>query len=207
MSNKASGEFILQNFDIFNEAVYFFDQTLNPAIENGIDECIRSFASKNHWNHECELQKNNRIWLHPPYWKTDATEAWFELSCTENNGPSKEYWLTLLFQKSIKNDVAGFFFSLDTKFFGGKRKWDSILKNTSKDYIKQLLDMGFKPYQGNYYLPICLNPMECAQSWQADDPYTADDDCFSPLRETLEQLKASVPIFDAILQEAAQQRC
>lgn len=118
-----------------------------------------------------------------------------------------DYWLTLFFQKSLKNDVTGFFFNVDLKYFGGKRQWDTILKSIPKKYSEQLFELGFKQYKGNFYLPIYLNPKECARSWLADDPYTANDDCFAPLRETLERLKASVPIFDAILQEAAQQRC
>lgn len=198
---KASGKFILENFDTFNETVYFFTNTINPKIEHGIDKCTEVFAKKNEWDIDFQLSKNDSNWLRPKHWNTDFIEAWFSFGFTDDEN-NNDYWITLLFNKSKKNAVAGLFFDVDKKSFGGKRIWDNHLKNISNEHAKELENIGFKEFDGNFFIPITLSNSEVAKSWLTDNPYTHDDDCFAPLREALEAAKKSVEIFDAIMQSA-----
>jgi hypothetical protein len=198
---KASGEFLLKHFDTFNEAVHFFEKTLNPHIEKGIDHCTAAFAKAHAWEGEFQLHDDNCIWLRPAHWKTDTIDARFKLDCT-NSEENDDYWVTLFFNQSLSNDVAGLFFCVDTKLFGGKRAWDACIKNISPSQHEQLIRLGFRQSQGHFFLPIRLSHLECAKSWLAEDPYTPDDECFAPLRQALEQTKSAIATFDAIMQDA-----
>ena len=198
---KASGEYILKNFDTFNEAVDFFEKSNNPQIEKGIDQCTEEFAKNNGWEGEFQLFDDDSIWLRPAHWKSDTIDARFELDCT-NSEENNDYWATLFFNKSLSNDVAGLFFCVETKLFGGKRAWDTCMKNIPPAQHEKLIHLGFRQSQGHFFLPIQLSHLECAKSWLAEDPYTPDDECFAPLRQVLEQTKAAVAIFDAVMQDA-----
>lgn len=118
---KKSGEFILNNIEIFNEAVFFFENHISPKVLNGIDNCIEEFSNKNHWNGNFQLKEEYDNWLRPKNWETeDGLEACFEIDSAESDNDDN-YWLALFCNKASNNGEAGFFFGVDTKHFGGKR--------------------------------------------------------------------------------------
>lgn len=201
--SKTSGEFILNNLQIFDEAVCFFENSINPQIENGIDNCIEEFSQENDWKGNFQLEENNDNWLRPQNWETeDGLEAWFSIESTESSDDHESYWITLFCNKSSNNCEAGFFFDVETKHFGGKRAWDAHIKSLPEEQKISLQKIGFKQFKGRFFLPITLSNEELAKSWQAEDPFTSDDECFEPLRDALEKLKQSVPIFEAIMESA-----
>lgn len=200
--SKKSGEFILKNLQIYTEAFCFFENSVNPKIESGIDNCIEEFSKKNNWNGKFQIIENDN-WLHPPHWANeDGLAAKFEVSCTQTDDDDDNPWVSLFCKKSSNNCEAGFFFSVETRQFGGKRAWDSHFRNIPEDQKNILKEIGFKEFNGRFFLPITLSSEELAKSWMAADPFTPDDECFEPLRQTLEKLKQSIPIFEAIMQSA-----
>ncbi|MDL5037636.1 hypothetical protein [Comamonas resistens] len=200
---KKSGEFILNNFQIFSEAVYFFEKSINPKILKGIDECVEVFSNENYWNGNFQLEENFDNWLRPQNWENeDGLEAYFEIKSTEPDDDNDNYWVSLFCNKSSNNCEAGFFFGVETKHFGGKRAWDAHIKSLPEEQKISLKEIGFKQFEGHFFLPITLSNEELAKSWQAEDPFTSDDECFEPLRDALEKLKQSVPIFEAIMESA-----
>ena len=202
--SKKSGEFILNNFPIFNEAVCFFENSINPKIENGIDRCVEAFSIENDWEGEFQLEENNENWLRPKNWDTeDGLEAYFSIESTESDDDDGNYWTALFCNNASSNCEAGFFFGVETRHFGGKRAWDAHIRSIPEEQKSQLKEIGFKQFEGRFFLPIALSNQELAKSWRlAEDPFTADDECYEPLRATLEKLKKSVPLFDAIMESA-----
>lgn len=201
--SKKSGEFILNNLQIFNEAVCFFENSINPKIEDGIDHCIEEFATKNDWNGNFQLEAESENWLRPKNWESEeGFAAKFEIDCTESDDDDDNYWVSLFCKKSSNNCEAGFFFSVETRNFGGKRSWDAHLRAIAQEQKDRLKEIGFKEFKGRFFLPITLSSDELAKSWMAADPFTPDDECFEPLRQTLEKLKQSIPLFESIMQSA-----
>lgn len=200
--SKKSGEFILNNLQIFNEAVCFFEKSITPKIEDGIDNCIEEFSNENDWDGHFNFEEKAETWLHPKNWENEeGLEAWFEIDCTESDDDDN-YWLALFCNKASNNCEAGFFFDVETKNFGGKRAWDAHLKSIPEEQKASLKEIGFKQFKGRFFLPLTLCNEELAKSWQAEDPFTPDDECFAPLRDALEKLKQSAPIFEAIMKSA-----
>ncbi|MBL8356199.1 MULTISPECIES: hypothetical protein [Delftia] len=202
--SKLSGEFILKNFQIFNDAIHFFENSIHPKILNGIDNCIEEFSQENDWEGDFQLEENSENWLRPKNWETDdGLEAWFEISSTEPDDDDGNYWESLFCKKSRNKHEAGFFFYVETRHFGGKRAWNASFKAIPEETKSSLKEIGFKQFEDYFFLPIELNSDELAKSWRlAADPFTPDDECFTPLRATLEKLKQAVPIFDSIMESA-----
>lgn len=134
-------------------------------------------------------------------WKTDYdSDPKFYISHTESN-EENNLWLSLFCQNSINNSEAGFCF--DKKFFGDRRTKKNRSDNTAEDQYDLLQKIGFKQLDDRFFLPIKLSNKALAKSWlEKEDPFTPSDECFSPLRDALEKLKQSVPIFEAIMDSA-----
>lgn len=92
-------------------------------------------------------------------------------------------------------------FSLKRNFLKVKKK-NNLINSFSEDQYDFLQKIGFKKFDDQFFLPIKLSNEALAKSWLKEDPFTSDDECFAPLHETLEKLKQSVPIFEAIMNSA-----
>lgn len=200
--SKKSGEFILNNLQIFSEAVFFFENSIRPKINNGIDNFIKNFSNENNWDGNFQLEENDNIWLRPKTWeKEDGLEAWFAIESTKSDDDDN-YWISLFCKKAINNCEAGFFFDVDHKHFGGKHAWKAHIRSIPEELDTRLKEIGFKQLDIRFFLPIELDNEALAKSWLKENPFTPDDECFAPLRDTLEKLKQSVPIFEAIMDSA-----
>ncbi len=198
--HKKPGELILNNLQTFNEATCFFEKHVESKIYEGIDGCIESFSTENSWDGNFQFKGKEDNWLRPRNWENEnGLEAWFAIGSTESTDDDN-YWLSLFCKVASNSCEAGFFFGVETKYFGGTPTWKARLRNIQEDHKTRLLEIGFKQFDGNFFLPIELENEALAKSWrEKDDPYTPDDPCFEPLRVTLEKLKQSVPIFEAIM--------
>lgn len=201
---KKAGQFILSQLGMFNEAVVLFGVTIEPALLDGIDECVESFTEDNDWVGGDKLASDNSIWLAPKAWVTNPEEdepeckAWFESDCIDDND---DYWSACFCDVATQGGKAGFMFSIDPGCFGGKTTWNASAKRISQDLISQLTNLGFQNREkGKFFLPVTLDNQQLAQSWVDDGEFTKDDDSFIPLRAALEKLNQAVPIFDQIMQ-------
>lgn len=198
--SKKSGEFILKNLKTFNEVHNFFMISINEKIENSIDECIEEFSKNIEWERKFKFNRDVKTWLYPKNWKAVYVgDAKFYIDNTESDDKDN-LWLSLFCQNSVDNSEVGFCF--DKKFFGGKRTKKERRNNTFEDQFELLQEIGFKQLEDCFFLPIKLSNEALAKSWLKEDPFTPDDECFAPLREALEKLKQSVPIFEAIMDSA-----
>jgi hypothetical protein len=204
--SKKSGEFILNNLQILNEAVCFFEKHISPKVLHGIDNCIKKFANENDWSGNFQLEEKYDNWLQPKNWKNkDGLEARFEIKSAESDDDDN-YWLALFCKNAHNNCEAGFFFGVETRHFGGKRAWDAHVRIIPEEQKNRLYEIGFKQFEGHFFLPITLSSAELAKSWLAEDPFTTDDECFEPLRTELEKLKQSIPIFEEIMASSLEQK-
>lgn len=202
--SKNSGEFILNNLQIFNEAFCFFEKSIRPIIEKGIDRCVEKFSKQNDWNGKFQFEINKDNWLQPKHWNTEeGIDASFHIDSTESKGGDDNFWLALFCNKTNDNCQAGFFFNVEPRHFGGKHAWNAHIRSIPEEQKARLKEIGFKQFENSFYLPIALSNEELAKNWRrATEPFAHDDECFEPLRATLEKLKQSVPVFDAIMESA-----
>lgn len=202
--SKKSGEFILNNLQIFNETYNFFMTSINNKIEHGIDKCVEEFSKENDWESEFKFSEEwDKNWLRPKIWDENyGNKTKFTLDNTESE-EEDNLWLSLFCRKSNSNAEVGFFFDVETKFFGKKNFWNAHIREIPEEQKKFLKKIGFKQFNGRFFLPIELSNETLAKSWmEKDDPFAFDDECFEPLYDALEKLKQSVPIFEAIMESA-----
>lgn len=200
---RKAGELILSRFEMFNEAVVLFETVIQPAIHDGIDKCIESFASKNDWLGEYKLSDGN-CWLSPRSWTINSEEekpshkAWFYVDCLDGNN---DFWTATFCGIGTENSEAGFFFSIDPKVFGGKNAWNAYTKLIDQELISQLTAIGFhNKDKGRFFLPVRLDINQLAKSWLEYGEFSKDDDSLTPLNTALATLNQSVAIFDLIMQ-------
>ena len=201
--DKKAGQLILSQLRMFNEAVVLFGQSIEPAVLEGFDACVESFAEENDWNGEYEFASDENCWLAPKAWATNQGEedlefkAWFAIDCIDDND---DYWTAMFCDVATQGGRAGFFFCIDPSAFGGKNAWNACAKKIPQELISQLIELGFQNQnKGSFFLPVKLDSAALANSCSEYGEFTEDDDSFIPLHDALEKLKQAVPIFDKIM--------
>lgn len=208
MSNEnKAGALILSQIGMLNEAIAMLNTVESKLLES-IDTVIKDFTDENGWIGNFDLSKNGS-WLAPSEWKLTEPEdglhpnAWFDVDII-NNDDDDDYWTALFCEQGISGGEAGFMFNIEYKFFGGKTAWNNFAKTIDQSMISKLLNLGFKNQgKGIFFLPIHLDANLLASTWEENGEFTHDDDCFDPLRQALEKIKAAQEIFSQILNKAS----
>jgi hypothetical protein len=206
---KKAGSLILNQLGMFNEAVIFFGNTVEPAILAAFDKVVENFANERNWDGEFDLEgDDNECWLSPSGWKisepgkdTEENKAWFEVDSRSDN---EDYWTALFCRQASAGGEAGFVFNVNHKKFNGKNAWNAYSSNIDSDLITELDKNGFKNLgKGKFFLPIHLNADKLVAAWEKcgneklDD--FVEDECFEPLNDALEKLESTWEVFDKII--------
>ena len=205
--NKAhqAGALILNNLKNFNESVVYFETVVAPSIEGGVDSCVSSFCGEcNGWEGEYDLAGDySNCWLAPEAWNTTPGEknpvrkAWFEVSCINGD---YDWWSSLFCGVGVRGGEAGFMFRFQPKEFGGKVNWKNFVKK-QQSVVGEIEKLGFKNQNdGTFFLPVRLDASNLANTWDEAGKLQGDDDCFQPVRDALEKIAKSVPLFDELMQ-------
>ena len=92
-------------------------------------------------------------------------------------------------------------FVCQVREFGGKKAWVNHLVNEA-ELVAKIEVLGFKNQNdGSFFLPIRLDASKLATTWDEAGKLQGDDDCFQPVRDALEIVAQSVPLFDALMQK------
>lgn len=199
---------ILSQIGMFNEATNLFGNVVEPAVLEGIDECVEAFAKTEQWVGSFGLAGDDcDCWLAPAPWNVGGEgavpdpKAWFALDCLNEND---DYWTALFCNQGSAGGEAGFMFRADEGAFGKKRAWNNAFKCMNGALMDDLKKLGFKVVDNDegkktFFLPIHLDAMKLADTWGNDGEFSGEDSCFDPFKSAVEQLKKAWPVFDAIL--------
>lgn len=199
-----AGSLILNQLKTFNESLVYFGQILSPAILGGINSCVEDFCQNSeNWVGEFEFVEDNDCWLTPKHWvitqddKYINSKAWFTIDCV--NGDD-DYWEALFCDVGCNGGEAGFMFDYNVKAIGGKTAWKNNIKAADKT-LEEITKLGLKNMgDGRFFLPVKLDLQLLAKTWDESGEFTMEDDCFQPIRDSLDTLAKSVPLFDALMQ-------
>ena len=199
-----AGSLILNQLKTFNESLVYFGQILSPAILGGINSCVEDFCQNSEsWDGEFKFVEDNDCWLTPTHWiitqddKYINSKAWFTIDCV--NGDD-DYWEALFCDVGCNGGEAGFMFDYNIKAIGGKTAWKNNIKAENKT-LEAITKLGLKNMgDGRFFLPVKLDLQLLAKTWDESGEFTAEDDCFQPIRDALEKLVQSEPLFDALMQ-------
>lgn len=202
-----AGTLILSQLKTFNESVVYFENMVEPAFFDAIDSCVKKiYEDSEGWCGESELANDSNCWLAPDCWNTNPDEedpdlkAWFEVDMI-NADDNKDYWTSLFCGVGSASGEAGFMFRCQVKEFGGKVAWKNHIKSQEK-FVYSIEKLGFKNQNnGSFFLPVRIDFSELAKTWDDAGELKGDDDCFQPVRDALETVAQSVPLFDALMQK------
>lgn len=207
MPNK-SGELMLSELKMFNEAAVMYDTTIEPKFQEGIDKCVEHFSKTNDWIGEFKLEADSDCWLTPKSWCTNSKEktkdsdfkAIFYIDCLNDEDDVDDYWSALFCGVAVKNGKAGFIFEVNYSQFNGKSSWNTYTKSIPAELTNALAKIGFENKgKGVFFLPVCLDNKILAQSWLNYGKFDKNHNAFLPLYDAMDTLKKSVPIFDKII--------
>lgn len=206
MSNEnKAGALILSQIGMLNEAIAMLN-TIESKIFENIDRIIEDFTDKNGWIGNFDFSKSGS-WLAPSEWSLAPPEdrcdpkARFNM---DNINDNDDYWIALFCEQGISGGEAGFMFYVKHKEFGGKTAWNNFAKTIDQSMLSKLIKLGFKNQgKGVFFLPVHLDANLLARTWEENGEFTHDDDCFDPLRQALEKIKAAQEVFSQILNKAS----
>lgn len=207
MPNK-SGELMLSELQMFNEAAVMYNTIIEPKFKEGIDKCVENFSKTNKWLGEFKFEIDDDCWLAPKSWCANSEEttknsdfkATFYIDCFNDEDDVYDYWSALFCCVAVKNGKAGFSFEVNHQHFNGKSSWNTYTKSIPAELTNALAKLGFENKgKGVFFLPVCLDNKKFAQGWFDYGKFDKGDDAFLPLYEAMDTLKKSVPIFDKIM--------
>ncbi|AJE23552.1 hypothetical protein [Azotobacter chroococcum] len=200
-TNKQAGRMILENLQLFNQAVVLFEQELEPEIRAKFSEAIQTWANEHGWSSWVDATADiDNYSVAPPRWAfkdesgNDDANPWFEMGVVEN---STNYYLAELF--GVGSTSVTLWFCVNEKGLGfeGKKAWKKALQAVAEKYVEHLKPFGIVYDESYFHLPLKLDPSKLADAW-SDDSY---DELFEPLGAALDALEKAVTIFDEMLTE------
>ncbi len=201
--SRKAGSVILANLAMFNESVVLFENEISPAFLKAFDKVIDSFIKNENWFGVASFADDeDRCWFTLPSWNIGTEEkydysAW--LAVTNYADGDNSFYLANL---CGIGDVLGFKFSVESKHFGGARKWSNFYLKAASDFQSALAGLGFSELKnGEFFIPITLNLQKVLQAWD-DEAY---DEAMQPVIDVLGKVKQAMPIFDALVSKAKQE--
>ncbi|EPL6464371.1 TPA: hypothetical protein ACKRLB_001260 [Proteus mirabilis] len=201
-TERQAGVQLLSHLKMFNEAVVYFEQHLDPAFWKSFDKCIDRFIKSNDLAGDANYEHKSYCWLAPKNWVIDNNnwKYWFETKTTVDK--ELDYTLAVLTSQGIEQGYFGFEFKLNAAHFGGAKKLANHSDSISKEYKEQLIKIGLKDQgKGNYFLPVMIDLKSLKDCWRLNGEFPVEDDVFSPLRNALETLLKSANILDTMFQD------
>lgn len=198
-SERQAGTLILSQLKMFNEAAILFEQYISPAFWKGFDQCLDRFIRTSNWAGDSNYETQDYSWLAPHHWiiKEDNCKYWFENYSSVDK--ENDYSLALITGSGMEQGEFGFQFRLNVEWFGGSRRINTYASNIDDKYRKQLIALGFNDQgKGRFFIPVTLNVHNLAECWQEHGQFPEDHEIFTPLRNVLDNLLKSLPIFDDI---------
>jgi len=202
-TDRKAGQLILSQLKMLNESIFLLEETIEPAILEGIDASVESFAEKHDWVGEYTLATDDDCWLAPKTWISNPEDedpeykAWFAIDCIDGD---KDYWVSLFCEAAAQGGRAGFRFTINSDILGGKNAWNAYAKKIPQELISKLTELGFQNLgKGNFFLPVKLDSEALGNSFLEYGKFSNDDDSFAPLLDAMEKLKKAAPIFDQII--------
>ena len=199
-----AGSLILNQLRTFNDSFIYFEQVLEPALWGGIDLCVEAFCNeRDDWSGEFNFTDEENCWLQPLHWiitkgdndSEDKAFFYFRIINDDVN-----FYVATLCGLSNTGGEAGFMFKCNNKIYGGKKAWTSHIKKEDKK-LEDIISLGFKNMgDGNFFLPVKLDSLLLANTWDEYGKFTNEDECFQPIRDSLDTLAKSVPLFDTLMQ-------
>ena len=202
-----AGTLIFNQLKTFNDSVLYFENVLCPALFSGIDACVETFFDnkKNDWKVKSKLADEDEEFyceLQPVDWVITQDDNESEKKASfliRFMNDDISYYAAVLCGLSNTGGEAGFMFER-TNAFCLKKPWQNHIKKAGK-ILDDILALGFKNMDdGKFFLPIKLDPLLLANTWDESGKFAHDDECFLPIRKVLETLDKSVPLFDALMQ-------
>jgi len=196
-TDRKAGQLILSQLKMLNESIFLLEETIEPAILEGIDASVESFAEKHDWVGEYTLATDDDCWLAPKTWISNPEDedpeykAWFAIDCIDGD---KDYWVSLFCEAAAQGGRAGFRFTINSDILGGKNAWNAYAKKIPQELISKLTELGFQNLgKGNFFLPVKLDSEALGNSFLEYGKFSNDDDSFAPLLDAMEKLKKPPP--------------
>lgn len=200
-----AGSLILNQLKTFNESVVYFNQVISPAVLGGISSCVDKFCQNGeNWVGKFKFVEDNDCWLTPTHWvNNQQDEKYIDRKtrfCIDCINEDDDFWEALFCNVGCNGGEAGFIFDYNIKAIGGKTAWKNSIKAEDKT-LAEITKLGLKNMgDGRFFLPVKLDLQLLAKTWDESGEFTAEDDCFQPIRDALDTLAKSVPFFDTLMQ-------
>lgn len=205
-TERQAGVQLLSQLKMFNEAVVYFDQHIEPAFWKSFDKCIDRFIKNNNWAGDADYENKGYCWLAPKNWliEDDNYKYYFATSTTVDE--ELDYTLAVLTGQGIEQGNFGFEFQLNAAHFGGARKlasYNNSMSEKHKEDKEKLIKIGLKDQvKGNYFIPIIIDSKLLADCWALNGEFPVEHEIFSPLRNALEILFESTNTLDNMFRDA-----
>ncbi|MEQ5574442.1 hypothetical protein ABN306_16595 [Providencia huaxiensis] len=202
-AERQAGKQLLSQLKMFNEAVIYFEQHVEPAFWKSFDKCIDRFIKNNNLAGDANYEHKSYCWLAPKNWviENNNWKYWFETKTTVDK--ELDYTLAVLTGTGIEQGNFGFEFTLNTGYFGGIKKLTNYTKSISQEYQEKLRKLGLEDRgKGNFFLPVMIDTKLLEDCWGLNGEFPVEDEVFAPLRNALETLLESTEILDTIFRDA-----
>ncbi|WP_431858660.1 hypothetical protein [Azospirillum sp.] len=194
-----AGAIILNDLALFNRAVVFFEDQIDPLIRTEIGQVVSSWLEARNWSGKADVSGQfDDLWVAPRQWKApeeDKWYAWFGFG-RRANWEGHSFEIADLFGAGQAD--WGFRFLVEHAWFGGKTGWNAYAKGLVE--LGQQLDGRGWVHEGKgvFFRPVVLPADKLASAWENEDWVEA----LAPLKRALDTLVDDLPIFDAIVNGA-----
>ncbi|HDT0721189.1 TPA: hypothetical protein QIB97_002244 [Proteus mirabilis] len=202
-AERQAGVQLFLHLKMFNEAIVYFEQHIEPAFWKSFDKCIDRFIKNNNWAGDADYENKGYCWLAKNDWviENDNCKYWFETRTTVDE--ELDYTLAVLTDQGTEQGNFGFEFKLNAAYLGGAKKLANSTNSISQEYKEQLKALGLEDRgKGNYFLPVILDPQLLADCWALNGEFPVEHEIFSPLRNALEILFESTNTLDNMFRDA-----
>ncbi|EMN4128139.1 hypothetical protein ABN056_09205 [Providencia vermicola] len=205
-TERQAGVQLLSQLKMFNEAVVYFEQHIEPAFWKSFDKCIDRFIKSNNLAGDANYEHKRYCWLAPKNWviENNNWKYWFETKTTVDE--ELDYTLAVLAAQGIEQGSFGFEFKLNAAHFGGARKlanYNNSISEKHNEGKEKLIKIGLRDQgKGNYFLPVIIDLKLLCNCWGLNGEFPVEDEVFSPLRDALDTLLEATETLDAMFRDA-----
>ncbi|WP_128292290.1 hypothetical protein [Afifella aestuarii] len=174
-------------------------QEIEKRVSDAIEDVCAQWADHNNWLYKNNWLENDDCFVMPKDWRTESTEwpAWFELwygagDNGDQGGAHDFFWLTRFCREG--SGQIGFRFQQDVL---GKTPWKKLVRENARCVEHTSFIVDDEP---SFFLPFRIDKTELAKAIE-DGREEAFSEALRPMTEALDHIKASVDVFDTLLNE------
>lgn len=193
-----AGAVILKDLSLFNQAVIFLEEQIDPAIRSAISEMANEWIKQKNWKGEADVSETvTDMWLCPSDWAENEEEPLGRFRFGyQNEKATNSYEIADLFNLGQTN--FGFRFMPGYGWFGGKGPWAAFMKTIS-DQTEKISQAGWvHEGKGIFFRSVSLAADCRVSAWENEDWSEA----LAPLAEAFNKLEADQSLFGSILNKA-----